>query len=76
MRAGTTSKAAYLRLVAATVLLAAATAPAAASDSSPHHFRLFRVQAAQLDWFASDRADVARDTLWLAFEYTYHPLAE
>jgi hypothetical protein len=68
--------AAYPRLVAAIVLLAAATATAAASDPKPPHFRLFRVEAAQLDWFASDRAEVSRDTLWLAFEYTYHPLAD
>jgi hypothetical protein len=68
--------AAYLRLAVATVLLAVATASAKASDPKPHHFRLFRVQASQLDWFASDRAEVARDTFWLAFEYTYHPLAD
>ncbi len=66
----------YLRLVAATVLLAAATASAKASDPKPHHFRLFRVEAAQLDWFASDRAEVSLHTFWLAFEYTYHPLAD
>jgi hypothetical protein len=68
--------AARVRLVAATVVLAVATGAAAASGPKPHHFRLFKVQAAQLDWFASDRGAVARDTLWLAFEYTYHPLAD
>jgi hypothetical protein len=67
---------AYVRLVTATVLLAAATAFAKTPDPKPHHFRLFQVQAAQLDLFASDRAEVSRDTFWLAFEYTYHPLAD
>jgi hypothetical protein len=67
---------ACVRLVATTVLLTAATAAAAASGPKPHHFRLFKVQAAQLDWFASDRTEVARDTFWLGFEYTYHPLAD
>ena len=34
------------------------------------------MEAAQLDWFASNRADVSLHTFWLAFEYTYHPLAD